>query len=1018
MLRYTVLFLFILLTKPNAQNSYFQQELKYKIVTELDDNNHTLQSFIEIKYKNNSPHILDKIAIHLWPNAYKHRQTAFAKQKLRMGDLRFHEASADQLGSIEELDFKVNGEHVRIQYSDNAGDYCWLLLNQALEPHKEITITTPFILQIPENFSRLGRGHESYQITQWYPKPAVYDHKGWHLMPYLDYGEFYSEFGSFEVEITLPEDYVVAATGTLLTPEEISFLNERINISNQVLESKMDLPQIHHTSSLRKKTLHYRGDSIHDFAWFADKGFLVQKSGIELQNGKKVDTWVFFKNKELWKDAIQFVDRSLGFFSNLIGEYPWPQATAVESELNAGGGMEYPMITVLGTMYNSAQLDEVIAHEIAHNWFYGVLGFNERDHPFLDEGITSYFEQRYMEQFYKENEWTPGDGWIEKLFKNVSAEKFQYLLFARPYRDQNPNQNANNFSAINYGLDVYDKSSKLFRYAESWLGKTQLDKLFSSFYQQWKFKHPYPEDLENHFRENSSKDFSWLFKGFFSSHRKMDYSMGSIRKSKDEIRIEIKNSGQIPAPFTLSGIRNGELAERQWIDGFSGSRTFESSCIDCDFFSIDIDQESFDLYENNNQIRTRGLFKKIEKVKLRLLPILDHPRITDIGITPVINYNEFNGISPGLFISGPFLPFRKFKLQLMPLYSIRTKDLTGTAGLSYYLFFPDKKVHHLKLELDFKKYAYAKFSDGPFLNYSQWKPSISFVFNHIPPDHKKSEIKYSLFADRNDYQDYSDTTQQGFQKKKIHTITHVLDYKLEKPSILGDLSLDFRMIYFNQKIISPLRQEFLRTDLVLNKSFRISDKRYVKFRTYFSFFPINSERNSSTISSRTSPYYFRGSTGLSLQNYQDELNEYYFIGRTESSGIASQQISLHQGGFKIPLGSAYRETIGNSNTFVGSLNISSDLPVSGIGKFIKPYLDIGYYHSEPASTQGNWLWSAGLQIQVIADVFSIYFPVTHSGNLKDLLQDRSGKNYLKQISFSLNFQLTEEGLMNKLFSYQ
>ncbi|MBK9107190.1 MAG: hypothetical protein IPM92_02105 [Saprospiraceae bacterium] len=243
MFKLTISFICFSFFKLCSQDSYFQQDLDYKIKVSLDDQNHKLSGFIEIKYKNNSPHILDKIGFHLWPNAYKHKSTAFAKQKIRMGDLNFHEASANALGSIDSLNFKVNGIPTMFHFQPKHEDICWLILHQALLPQQEITISSPFVVKIPENFSRLGRGPESYQMTQWYPKPAVYDHKGWHVMPYLDYGEFFSDFGSFDVEITLPESYVVAASGSLQTNSEIIFLEEKVRWTQNLIE-KMQLPNL------------------------------------------------------------------------------------------------------------------------------------------------------------------------------------------------------------------------------------------------------------------------------------------------------------------------------------------------------------------------------------------------------------------------------------------------------------------------------------------------------------------------------------------------------------------------------------------------------------------------------------------------------------------------------------------------------------------------------------------------------------------------------------------------------
>jgi aminopeptidase N len=150
------------------------------------------------------------------------------------------------------------------------------------------------------------------------------------------------------------------------------------------------------------KTIQYKAENVHDFAWFADKRFYVQKEDVTLPSGRKVDTYVMFTYYEadLWKEAILYVNRSVEYYSDRIGEYPYPHATAVQSALSAGAGMEYPMITVIGGSGNGKSLDQVITHEVGHNWFYGILASNERQFVWMDEGFNSFYEQAYIKKYY------------------------------------------------------------------------------------------------------------------------------------------------------------------------------------------------------------------------------------------------------------------------------------------------------------------------------------------------------------------------------------------------------------------------------------------------------------------------------------------------------------------------------------------------------------------------------------------------------------------------------------------
>ena len=197
-----------------AQADYFQQTVDHQIAVALDDAEHTLRGDIATRYTNNSGDTLDFLWIHLWPNAYKNGQTALAQQKFRQGEMFMFWALQRDLGGIDSLDFAVDGVAAEWSYHPQHIDIAKLSLPQPLAPGESLEYATPFRVKLPSGkISRLGHIGESYQITQWYPKPAVYDRDGWHEMPYLNQGEFYSEFGSFDVKITLPKNYVVGATG-------------------------------------------------------------------------------------------------------------------------------------------------------------------------------------------------------------------------------------------------------------------------------------------------------------------------------------------------------------------------------------------------------------------------------------------------------------------------------------------------------------------------------------------------------------------------------------------------------------------------------------------------------------------------------------------------------------------------------------------------------------------------------------------------------------------------------------
>ena len=486
----TILFFSICLTSFSQNKSYWQQTTNYFIDVTLNDTAKTLDGHLQIAYANHSPDTLHFIWFHIWPNAYKNDRTAFSDQLLTNGRTDFYFSTEDKRGYINRLDFKVNHVSASIEDHPQHQDIIKLILPNPLLPGEIATIETPFHVKLPFNFSRGGYINNSFQITQWYPKPAVYDSKGWHEMPYLDQGEFYSEFGEYTVRINVPQSYLVAATGDLQSEE----INDNI------------------------KTLKFNQTNVHDFAWFADKDFMIQKDTLQLKN-KIIDVSVYYyKNKtEDWKNSILYLKRAILTKSQWLGEYPYNKACVVERPDIGGGGMEYPTITLISNPENEKDLDLVINHEVGHNWFYGILGSNERLHPWMDEGMNTYYDQRYENEYYhqtnKSNNKKPtfiNQRWPDEIEQTI----LEGVIHSQ--KDQAIENESDAFSATNYGLIAYIKTAQWLNRLEENIGSALFDSVMKAYYRTWQFKHPYPENFkliaEETTHQNLDSQFSLLAK--------------------------------------------------------------------------------------------------------------------------------------------------------------------------------------------------------------------------------------------------------------------------------------------------------------------------------------------------------------------------------------------------------------------------------------------------------------------------------------------------------------------------
>lgn len=483
-----------------AQTSYWQQQVNFKIDVALNDTEHTLDGFAKIEYINHSPDTLRFIWFHLWPNAYRTDRTAFSDQLLKNGRTDFYFSNKQDRGYINRLDFRVNEIRVKTEDHPQHIDIIKLVLQQPLAPGATVTITTPFHVQLPKNFSRGGHVDQSYQITQWYPKPAVYDRNGWHEMPYLDQGEFYNNFGNYEVKVTVPENYVVLSSGNLQSEEEKQWLINRKNFTIPVvkntpvkpgtLPSKIKVNPI--PSAKQLKTLVFKQTQISDFAWFADKRWMVLYDTIQTAHGKVIDVFTAFEPlaKKIWGASTSYIKETIRFRNKLIGDYPYTTVAAVEAEMGFEGGMEYPCITSISPTNSEEALESVIEHEVGHNWFQAMIGNNERKYAWMDEGINSYYDKRFDKEASRFKEYKKHEE------RDIATEKTFLSGLYQWRKDQPLHTPSDSLTEFNYGMISYTKGALFMQMLEQKLGRSVFDKAMQQYFEQWKFKHPSPADLK------------------------------------------------------------------------------------------------------------------------------------------------------------------------------------------------------------------------------------------------------------------------------------------------------------------------------------------------------------------------------------------------------------------------------------------------------------------------------------------------------------------------------------------
>jgi hypothetical protein len=957
----------------------WQQRVDTKIDVTLDDKRHMLYAFEELTYTNNSPDTLKFIYVHLWMNAYKNDHTPFARQQDENRSTAFYYSKKKDRGFIDSLQFTIDGHSVDHDIAEATPDIARIDLPKPLLPGKQVKIATPFRVKLPIVFSRNGHTGQAYFVSQWFPKPAVYDKLGWHPISYLDQGEFYSDFGSYDVSVTLPANYVVMATGNCMDEKENKWLDERAKDS---LPSDTLYKKSWPASAPETKTVHFREDNVHDFAWFADKRWIVRKDTVVSPgNNEVVTTWSAFMPayQDKWKKANEHLKAAIRHYGKWVGPYPYKTIKAVLGDMRSGGGMEYPTITLIDKT-SGAALQTVVIHEAGHNWFYGMLASNERDHAWMDEGINTFYEQKTTEALKHDS------GKAKK--KSGFDETLIYYERAAIHTDQAIEQTSANFEKLNYGLDVYYKTALALRWLESYMGEEDFEQGMKDYYNTWHHRHPYPEDFETCMQRHTAKPIDWFFDTILTTDKKIDYTITKARVNGSNTEVTIRNNTGVYAPAYINAHIKDSLVAGAWTQPFVGKTTITLPVTN--WKTLKIDGVIPDGKSANDVYRRKALFHHFG-LQLRTLAGLNTGEKDRIYVLPSYGYNRYDGNMAGLLFHNLTLPQNRLRFAVTPMYAFAAKSVVG-AGSVGYLWYPENVFKEIMLQADAKMFHYSEtkvnLPDALYAGYMKVAPSLNFTFNEHDarsPVSRQLLIKgYSITEQEFDFG--TDPTGKPVLKE-IQNMYGLLRYEHAngrtynpfRYSAEGHMAADFAKINVEASVRinynTPRKALSIRG--YLGKYFAINDDPAVTAR-----YALNS----------------------SFSGVNDYLYDGTYLGRNARNGISAQQISTQEGGFKIPVFG----NVDRSDNWMATINLKTDLPLVRLP--IRLFFDAGLI---PNATPGfknagstTLLYDGGVQVELMRGVMSVYFPLIMSSDFQNYLDNTFGRKnvYTRAISFTFMLQ--------------
>ncbi|MGD2068754.1 MAG: M1 family metallopeptidase, partial [Gemmatimonadota bacterium] len=555
--------------------AYWRNRAVYDIEASLDPATGRLDGRETIRYENRSPRDLTSVMLHLHQNLHAEGVVRGEAEEVT-GGVELGAVTVDGRdatpGGADGPSYEVEGTLMSVR------------LAGPLEPGGEVELRFEWSFIVPQNGAgRMGwSAREMYFVGYWFPKVAVFDDvRGWDAEPYLGGAEFYDEFGDYDVRLTVPEGWTVMATGQLENVEEVyrPAVVERLEAAATadtvvavVTGDDRAAGRVTVDAPDDLLTYRFRAEEVRDFAWTtsnvqrwdATSAVVPDRDGDRREDRVLIHSFWRADRAPLWSDQARYGKQSIEFHSRYTGlAYPWPHMTSVEGDDIIGGGMEYPMMTIIGAYRGRepADLFNVTSHELAHMWIPMTVGTNEKRYAWMDEGSTTFLENQSRREYYPDTD--PDELDRQSWLGIARAGLEQPLMRHGDYYEPGPG----------YGTASYAKPASLLVGLRALLGRDTFLEAYHTFVGEWAFKHPTPWDLFNTFERFAGRDLDWWWTSFYYETWTLDHAVVGVETRPDDRRvIVVEDRGWAVAPAEVqvhTDRRTYDLTVpvRRWLEG-------------------------------------------------------------------------------------------------------------------------------------------------------------------------------------------------------------------------------------------------------------------------------------------------------------------------------------------------------------------------------------------------------------------------------------------------------------------
>ncbi len=914
---------FFLLSAVSAQHGII-------INADLDVEKKVLTIKQEITYTNTSKDTLDKILFHDWANSFSKKTTSLGERFSEDFLKRFYYAKDYERGVTIIQNITDNtSEALHWGRHDGVSDIMWIKPSEPIYPGDSETFLLQYKVKIPSSkFTRYGYDpNGDFRLKYWYINPAVYDTK-WNVYSHKNLDDLYAPLANYEINITFPEAYHIVSD---LTQKEIEQLSKVKQESKTVQLTGDNRNQINLYIQKQPSFYSFSSNRIEFISNIDDNDLLPEMKSVA-------------------------IDRITGFLQDELGPYPFEKILISESDYknNPVYGLNQ-LPDILRPFPDGFQYEIKQLKTITENYLEKTLLINPRYDTWIRDAIHIYLMMSYTEKYY------PDMKIIGKLSKVIGVRWFhiadldfndQYFLgyknMARLFLDQPLSTPQDELVKFNKNIANAYKAGVGFKYLEDYFDDDNIiPQSIKDFYTKNVLKLTSSKDYKDILTSQSPKNIEWFFEDYVKTNEKLDFKIKSVKKRKDSIEVTIKNNGNSAMPVSLYGLRKKDVVSKTWVTDISGTKKVMIANKDISKLVLDYDQKIPEINRRNNYRNLKWIFNK--PLQFRLLQDIEDPRFGQIFFIPEFEFNVYDGFTIASKFYNKTILKRNFEYNVSPAYGLKSKKLLGSSSFSYRHQLADYGLYQMRYGINGSMFSYA-----PDLLFRRLSSSVNFDFR--PRDLRSNERQrltlrnINVFRERDEIDpvvtpDYNvfNARYQYSDFNLLDFLGYTVDYQLSKNFGKLSTTINYRKIFLNN------RQVNLR---LFAGTFLFNDTE--KDGDFFSF---------------------------ALDRPTDYLFDYNYLGRSEDTGLVSQQIIPAEGGFKSQLDYPF------ANQWITTFNTNTN-----IWNWIFAYGDVGLVKNKGISAK--FVYNAGVRLSLVADYFELFFPVVSNKGW-----EISQPNYEEQIRF-------------------